>query len=82
MKIQGYDVGTKVQWTDSSTGGFRTGIVRARYYDPDITEIDGETIEINVVGSSPTYKVEDTRHDEVLVIDHTKVTTRYSNTKS
>lgn len=79
MKIQGYPVGTEVKWNDDTTGGYRTGIVRARYYDPDITEINGEKIEINVIGCSPTYKVKDNDDERVIIINHTKVTMRHQN---
>ncbi|MGJ3240257.1 MAG: hypothetical protein ACFE0Q_16240 [Anaerolineae bacterium] len=78
MIIQGYEVGTEVKWTDDATGAFRTGIVRARYYNPEVTEIDGEEIEITVLGNSPTYAVEDTE-EELIVIDHTRVTMRHQN---
>ena len=76
MKIQGYSVGTSVQWMDGDSGGFQTGVVRARYYDPDTTEINGETIDINVIGNSPTYKVEAKTNNRMIVLRHTKVTSR------
>jgi|GEM_PF-4043235 len=79
MIIKGYDPGTAVKWNDEETGGFRTGIVRSRYYDPDSTEINGETIEITVIGQSPTYKVEDGSNERMIIIDHTKVTMRHQN---
>lgn len=79
MKIQGYPVGTEVKWNDETTNGFRTGIVRARYYDPDVTEINGEEIEINVIDCSPTYKVKDKMADTIIVINHSKVVMRHQN---
>ncbi|MEO1162736.1 MAG: hypothetical protein AAFV98_03045 [Chloroflexota bacterium] len=73
MKIQGYDVGTEVKWTDEESTGFCTGIVRARFYDPSITEINGQEIEINVIGNSPEYAVEQSNDADIIVINHTKV---------
>jgi hypothetical protein len=82
MKIQGYELGTEVKWNDEESGAFRTGIVLSRYYDPDITEIDGASIEINVIGNSPAYKVEDERNQKMIIIDHSKVTMRHQNDHS
>lgn len=79
MIIKGYDPGTEVRWNDEETGSFCTGIVRSRYYNPDSTEIDGETIEITVIGQSPTYKVEEKSNERMIIIDHTKVTLRHGN---
>ena len=79
MKIQGYNPGTAIRWLDETTEGFRTGIVRARYYDPDITEIDGETIEIKVIGNSPVDKIKESCSENMIIIDHTKVTLRHSS---
>lgn len=73
MKIQGYEIGTEVKWNDEQAGGFRTGIVRARYYDPDVTEINGQSIEINVIGNSPTYEIEAADDADVLILNHTTV---------
>lgn len=70
MKIQGYPVSTEIELTD----GFRTGIVRAKYYDPDSTNINGEEIDITVIGCSSTYKVTEQTSERVIVINHSKVT--------
>ncbi|MGB7341842.1 MAG: hypothetical protein WBC91_23290 [Phototrophicaceae bacterium] len=74
MKIQRYDGGTSIEWKDEAMSDFQTGIVRARFYHPDLTDINGETIEIHVIGQSSTYQTSDTRNERCIIIDHTKVT--------
>ena len=54
--------------------GFRTGIVRAKYYNPDSTNLDGEHIEITVIGCSSAYKVTEKTAERLIVINQAKVT--------
>lgn len=79
MEIQEYSSGEEVRQYDETIEGFRTGLVCARYYDPDIMEINGEAIEIKIISDSPVCSVGDSKTDTVIVIDQTKVTLHYTN---
>lgn len=79
MKIQGYTLSTEVEQTNELAKGFRTGIVRAKYYDPDSTNINGEPIEINVIGCSSSYASKNKMDDCVIVLNHTKVIIQAQN---
>ena len=71
MMISGYPIGTTVKWDEEE--GFCTGIVRGRYYNPGQYEVDGHTIDIEIVEKSPQYAVEDNKKQQVIVMPHNKV---------
>ncbi|GAB5491339.1 MAG: hypothetical protein Phog2KO_15540 [Phototrophicaceae bacterium] len=54
--------------------GFRTGLVQAKYYDPDSTNLDGDEIEITVIGCSSAYTANEKTAERVIVIKQAKVT--------
>ena len=79
MSIQEYEPGAEIRQYNETVEGFRTGLVCARYYDPDIREINGETIDIKLVCDSPEYGVGESKQGSIMVIEQTKVTIRHQN---
>ena len=59
--------------------GFRTGIVRAKYYNPNSTNINGEHIDITVVDCSSHYTSNKKTAERVIVINHSSVTISNQN---
>lgn len=79
MMITGYDPGTAVKWNDDEAGTLRTGYVLRRFHEPGSFTINGEEMDIEVIGDSPTYVVEDERDHNTIVLDHREVFTEHMN---
>lgn len=79
MNIQEYKPDTEIGSQKKIEEGFRTGIVCARYYDPDIREINGEVIDIKLVCDSSEYGIGESKLGSTMVIEQTKVTIRHRN---
>jgi hypothetical protein len=79
--IAGYDEGTEVKWNNAD-GGFSTGIIVARYYEPGRYELHGYEFDIENIGNSPVYAIEpDNPEDEgrIIILPHTLVFREHMN---
>jgi hypothetical protein len=80
MMITGFDEGTAVKWVEH-LHDFQTGVVLARFYDSGEYEVDGQRINITVIGNSPVYAIKpnNPQRDDLIFLDHTRVFRQHMN---
>jgi hypothetical protein len=80
VMIAGFDEGTAVKWVEG-LHDFQTGVVQAKFYESGQYEVDGQHINLTVVGNSPVYAIrpDNPQLGDLIFLDHTRVFRRHMN---